>query len=76
MTTDVYLARPVTVIALPLAFFRAFIVRSVHRGSMTSKAGVRVYLFSTASRLILGLTQPPIQYVSGAVSSGGKVAGA
>jgi hypothetical protein len=38
-------------------------------------AGLVIFLFTTASRTALGPTQPPIQWVSGALSPGGKVAG-
>jgi len=37
--------------------------------------GLGIFLF-TMSRLVLGPTQPPIHWVPGALSGGGKVAGA
>jgi hypothetical protein len=33
-------------------------------------AGLGIFLFTTASRMALGLTQPPIQWVPGAFSMG------
>jgi hypothetical protein len=37
-----------------------------------SRQGLRIFLFSTVSRLALGPTQPPIQLVAGALSLGVK----
>jgi hypothetical protein len=37
--------------------------------------GLGIFLFSTASRMALGLTQPPIQWVAGALSQGVKQLG-
>jgi hypothetical protein len=37
-----------------------------------SRQGMGIFLFTTASRLALGPTQPPIQWVSGALSPGVK----
>jgi hypothetical protein len=34
--------------------------------------GVGIFLFTTASRMVLGPTQPPIQWVPGALSLGVK----
>jgi hypothetical protein len=43
------------------------------RGSrFDSKRGLGIFLFTTASRMALGPTQPPIQWVSGALSLGVK----
>jgi hypothetical protein len=39
-----------------------------------SRRGLGIYLFTTAYRKVLGLTQPPIQWVPGALSLGGKTA--
>jgi len=36
---------------------------------------VEIFLFTTASRTALGTTQPPIQWVPGALYMGSKVAG-
>jgi hypothetical protein len=38
--------------------------------------GLGIFLFTTASRMALGPTQPPIQWVPGALSLGDKAAGA
>jgi hypothetical protein len=35
-----------------------------------SRRGLGILLFTTASRTVLGPTQPPIQWVSGALSMG------
>jgi hypothetical protein len=35
----------------------------------------KTFLFPTASRLVLGLTHPPIECVPEAISPGGKAAG-
>jgi hypothetical protein len=40
-----------------------------------SRRGLRTFIFSTASRTILGPTQPPIQWVPGALSLGVKQQG-
>jgi hypothetical protein len=40
-----------------------------------SRRGLRIFLFTTASRTALGLTQPPIQWVPGSLSLGSKAAG-
>jgi hypothetical protein len=37
-----------------------------------SRQGLGMFLFTTASRLALGPTQPPIQWVPGALSAGIK----
>jgi hypothetical protein len=37
-----------------------------------SRQGLGIFLFTTASRPALGLTQPPIQWVPGALSLGVK----
>jgi len=37
-----------------------------------SRRGLGIFLFTTASRTALGLTQPPIQWVTGALSLGVK----
>jgi hypothetical protein len=37
-----------------------------------SREGLRLFLFTTASRPVLKLTQPPIQWVRGALSLGIK----
>jgi hypothetical protein len=37
-----------------------------------SRRGLGIYLFTTASRTVLGPTQPPIQWVRGALSLGVK----
>jgi hypothetical protein len=42
------------------------------RGRSSSPGGVKNFLFSTSSRPALGSTQPPIQWVSVALSSGVK----
>jgi len=34
------------------------------------RRGLGIFLFTTASRTVLGLTQPPIQWVRGALSLG------
>jgi hypothetical protein len=41
-----------------------------------SQQRLRIFLFTTMSRTALKPTQPPIQWVPGALSLGGKVAGA
>jgi hypothetical protein len=42
------------------------------RDRISSPGRVKNFLFSALSRLALGLTQPPIQWVPGAISSGVK----
>jgi hypothetical protein len=37
-----------------------------------SRRGLEIFLFTTASRTVLGATQPPIQWVAGALSLGVK----
>jgi hypothetical protein len=37
-----------------------------------SRRGLGIFLFTTVSRTVLGLTQPPIQWVPGALSLGVK----
>jgi hypothetical protein len=41
-----------------------------------SRQELGIFLFTTASRPSLGPTQPPIHWVSGDLSLGGKAAGA
>jgi hypothetical protein len=36
--------------------------------AFNSRRGLRIFLFTTASRLALGPTQPPIQWIPGALS--------
>jgi hypothetical protein len=36
------------------------------------RRGLGIFLFTTASRMALGLTQPPIQWVPGDLSLGAK----
>jgi hypothetical protein len=43
------------------------------RGSITERE--TIFLFSAASRLVLGPIQPPVQCVPGGYFPGGKVAG-
>jgi hypothetical protein len=40
-----------------------------------SRRGLRIFLFTTASKTALRLTQPPVQWVPGALSLGSKAAG-
>jgi hypothetical protein len=40
-----------------------------------SRRGLGIFLFTTALRTALGPTQPPIQWVQGALSLGGKATG-
>jgi hypothetical protein len=40
--------------------------------SFDSRRGLGIFLFTTASRTALGPTQPPIQWVRGALSLGAK----
>jgi hypothetical protein len=63
---------------------RAVIAQSVQRWAMggtirvlgfDSWRGLRIFLFTTASRMALGPTQPPIQWVRGALSLGVKLPG-
>jgi hypothetical protein len=62
--------------------WRAGIAESVYWLSTGWTVGVRfpvgvgIFLFTNASRPALGPAQPPIQWVPGAVSLGGKAAGA
>jgi hypothetical protein len=46
------------------------------RGQSSSPGRMKKVHFSVSSRLTLGSTQPPIQWVPGALSLGGKVTGA
>jgi hypothetical protein len=64
-----------------LPFWRAVIAQSVWRWATGWKIGVLgfdsrrelgIFLFTTASRRTLGPTQPPIQWVPGALSMGVK----
>jgi hypothetical protein len=59
------------IIAIIISVPRDFIV--FDRGSgVRFPAGVGIFLFTTASRTALGPTQPPIQWVAGALSLGVK----
>jgi hypothetical protein len=58
---------------------RAVIAQSVYRWAkgwtigvlgFDSRRGLGIFLFATASRKALGPTQPPIQWVTGALSLG------
>jgi hypothetical protein len=60
---------------------RAVIAQSVYRWvtgwtigvlGFDSREGLRIFLFTTASRKALGPTQPPIQWIPGALSLGVK----
>jgi hypothetical protein len=53
----------------------AGIAESFGCGLRDGEVGVRVGVFSTSSRPVLGPTQHPIQWVPGASFSGGKAAG-
>jgi hypothetical protein len=44
-------------------------------GGFESREGLEIFLFITASRKFLGPTQPPIQYILGALSLGIKKPG-
>jgi hypothetical protein len=46
------------------------------RGRSSCPSGGKNFHFSMSSRLVLGSTQPPIQWVPGALSPGGKATGA
>jgi len=37
-----------------------------------SRRGLSIFLFTTLSRTVLGPTQPPMQWIRGAISLGGK----
>jgi hypothetical protein len=65
--------------------YRAVIAQSVQRWAtgwtigilgFDYRRGLGIFLFTTASRTALGLTQPPIQWVPGALSLRGEAAGA
>jgi hypothetical protein len=60
-------------------FFKAQVNRLLHARGWTigvlgfdSRRGLGIFLFTTASRTALGPTQPPIQWVTGALSLGIK----
>jgi hypothetical protein len=44
----------------------------LHDRWFESRQRLRIFLFTTASTLVLGTTQPPIQWVTGALSLGIK----
>jgi hypothetical protein len=46
------------------------------RGRISSPGRGKIFLLSTSSRPVLTPIKPPIQWVPGALSSGGKAAGA
>jgi hypothetical protein len=57
----------------PLHILPLFFSRTIGVLGFDSRRGLGIFLFTTAmSRTALGLTQPPIQWVSGALSLGVK----
>jgi hypothetical protein len=72
-TPEPYVARPAKIIAIHLHHEGdTEIMEPLGFLGFDSRRGLRIFLFTTASRTALGPTQPPIQWVTGALSLGGK----
>jgi hypothetical protein len=57
---------------ISLCVSRILAMKSCHSNVMSGAKGLGIFLFTTASRPVLGPTQPPIQLVRGALSLGVK----
>jgi hypothetical protein len=56
-------------------YFLYFSGARAGRPGFNSRQGQEIFLYSTASRPALGLTQPPVQWMPGALSPGVKLPG-